>query len=201
LKNQLPKRAAQEFDLAHRLYAGRGAGRVWIDRIDAARGATTQSPGMAQLRQSFPPKPETESVNIFRCVGDYWTIVYRGRVLRLKTSKGMHYVAQLLERPGENVAAPELRRPRSRKRSPTKPGNGSRTEQSQARERARIAVTKAIKSAIEKIRHADPALARLLAINIRTGYTCAYDPDPESPLRWDVHRLPSHVDNSDSLAD
>jgi tetratricopeptide (TPR) repeat protein len=201
LKNQLPERAAHEFDLAHRLYAERGAGPVWIDRIDSARGANSPSLGMARSGQPFPQKPEIESVNIFRCEGDYWTIVYRGRVLRLKTSKGMHYVAQLLERPGENVAAPDLRRSRSPKRVSTKPRDASRPEQSESRERARIAVTKAIKSAIEKIRRADPALARLLAITIRTGHACEYDPDPESPALWNVRRLPSHAGDADSLAD
>jgi hypothetical protein len=52
-------------------------------------------------------------------------------------------------------------------------------------ERARKAVTKAIKEAIDKIRTQLPALGRELD-NIRTGDTCSYHPDPSNPLDWTV---------------
>jgi tetratricopeptide (TPR) repeat protein len=54
-------------------------------------------------------------------------------------------------------------------------GGGDRKSASHA-ERARLAVTKAIKAALNHIRNADPELARHLNLSIQTGYFCAYHP-------------------------
>jgi len=48
-------------------------------------------------------------------------------------------------------------------------------------ERARLAVTKGIKTALEKIRANHPELARYLAASIKTGYFCSYTLDPKRP--------------------
>jgi tetratricopeptide (TPR) repeat protein len=53
-------------------------------------------------------------------------------------------------------------------------------------EQARINVTKLINGAIRKIRENDAALARYLATSIRTGTYCAYTPDPQRSMRWEV---------------
>jgi predicted ATPase len=53
-----------------------------------------------------------------------------------------------------------------------------------AAERARQAVSKAIKAAIERIAHASPSLGRHLAATIHTGTFCSYTPDPRVPLTW-----------------
>ena len=53
-------------------------------------------------------------------------------------------------------------------------------------ERARQAVTKAIKAAIAKIRASDASLGRYLATSIKTGNCCAYDPDPVNPISWQL---------------
>jgi non-specific serine/threonine protein kinase len=51
-------------------------------------------------------------------------------------------------------------------------------------ERARSTVTKGIKSAIAKIGAAHPSAGRYLARTIRTGYFCAYQPDPDERISW-----------------
>ncbi|MHB8512699.1 MAG: ATP-binding protein [Actinomycetota bacterium] len=51
-------------------------------------------------------------------------------------------------------------------------------------ERARIAVTKSVRSAIEKISSEIPSLGEHLAASIRTGTFCSYD--PIAPLTWEV---------------
>jgi hypothetical protein len=51
-------------------------------------------------------------------------------------------------------------------------------------ERARCAVTKRIKQAIEKIADAIPALGHHLAARIKTGYFCSYNPHPDRPVAW-----------------
>src|SRR5262249_27483771 len=51
-------------------------------------------------------------------------------------------------------------------------------------ERARSAVTKCIKKAIQKIGDAIPDLGNHLAVRVKTGYFCSYNPHPERPVNW-----------------
>jgi hypothetical protein len=51
-------------------------------------------------------------------------------------------------------------------------------------ERARSAVTKCIKKAIQKIGDAIPSLGSHLAARIKTGYFCSYNPHPDRPVAW-----------------
>ncbi|HYL98458.1 MAG TPA: hypothetical protein VEZ90_05840, partial [Blastocatellia bacterium] len=52
------------------------------------------------------------------------------------------------------------------------------------RERARIAVTQAIRLALGKIAQNDPDLSKLLRSTIKTGNACSYIPAEASPVRW-----------------
>jgi len=51
-------------------------------------------------------------------------------------------------------------------------------------ERARIAVTRAIRSSMARIAQQDPALGAHLNATIRTGTFCSYAPDPRVPIAW-----------------
>jgi hypothetical protein len=51
-------------------------------------------------------------------------------------------------------------------------------------ERARVNVTRAIKSAILKVREQDPSLGHHLDHDIRTGTYCVYQPDPTTAPDW-----------------
>jgi hypothetical protein len=51
-------------------------------------------------------------------------------------------------------------------------------------ERARTAVRKAIKRAVDVIDDANPAIAETLRSTITTGTTCLYTPDPRAPVVW-----------------
>ena len=53
-------------------------------------------------------------------------------------------------------------------------------------ERARTAVRKAIKRALDEISAASPAIGAFLHATIVTGATCSYQPDPAHPVRWRV---------------
>jgi hypothetical protein len=53
-----------------------------------------------------------------------------------------------------------------------------------ASERARVNVTRTIKSAVDRVAENDPALGRYLSQTIRTGTFCSYEPDPASPVAW-----------------
>jgi hypothetical protein len=52
-------------------------------------------------------------------------------------------------------------------------------------ERARVAVTKGIGTALARIKLEHPSLAAHLGATIRRGYFCVYVPDPRHPIEWD----------------
>jgi tetratricopeptide (TPR) repeat protein len=187
--------ALEQFSLAQSLYEQHGAGKVWTERIESARRLAGSTQDDRQQSASSRLRASDEQVNVIRCEGDYFTLIYCGRVLRLKSSKGLNYVAQLLARPFASVAPEDLIRAqmngRGRPRSSSASGAGPHS-----RERARIAVTKAIKSTIEKIRGADPALGRLLGVAIRTGYSCTYQPDPDNYACWNVEGMRLAADSN-----
>ena len=51
-------------------------------------------------------------------------------------------------------------------------------------ERARSAVTKRIKNSINRIGQVVPSLRSHLAVRVKTGYFCSYNPHPERPVAW-----------------
>jgi hypothetical protein len=62
-------------------------------------------------------------------------------------------------------------------------GGGDRKISSDV-ERARSAVTKCIRKAIQKIDDTIPSLGYHLEARIKTGYFCSYNPHPERPVNW-----------------
>jgi hypothetical protein len=114
--------------------------------------------------------------DIFHLEGEYWTIVYGGTVCRLRDAKGLHYLAHLLSHPGQRVHSNALLSVTSRRKNAT-PSSA---------ERARLAVTKRIKAAVKKIEQHHAALGLHLVASIKTGYQCAYLPDPHDPTSWSI---------------
>jgi hypothetical protein len=53
-----------------------------------------------------------------------------------------------------------------------------------ATERARVAATKAITTAVARISACHPGLGAHLAATIRRGYCCSYTPDPARSVGW-----------------
>jgi tetratricopeptide (TPR) repeat protein len=51
-------------------------------------------------------------------------------------------------------------------------------------ERARLNVTRAIRSALANLSRANPALGEHLSSTIHTGRYCSYTPDPRAPIDW-----------------
>ena len=113
---------------------------------------------------------EAQQAHVFRREGEYWTIGYESQVIRLRDAKGLHYLGSLLRRPGEPVNVTELA------------GRGGDDRASV--ERARLAVTRAIKIALVHIAAAHPGLGRHLTATVRRGYRCVYLPDPRTPIAW-----------------
>ena len=51
-------------------------------------------------------------------------------------------------------------------------------------ERARLVVTKAVKSALCRLAVVHPRVAAHLQATVRRGYFCVYTPDPRTPITW-----------------
>jgi hypothetical protein len=51
-------------------------------------------------------------------------------------------------------------------------------------ERARVNVTRAIRSAVDRIKEHSAELGSHLSVTVRTGTYCSYQPDPRSPVSW-----------------
>jgi hypothetical protein len=139
---------------------------------EASRGHA--GPAVALLREVLAAGRGRESAedHVFRREGEYWTIAYEREVIRLRDAKGLHYLARLLRQPGHPVPVTDL----------AEPGTGAADHASL--ERARLAVTKAIKIALARIAAAHPSLGGHLAATVRRGYSCVYLPDPRTPIAW-----------------
>jgi hypothetical protein len=53
-----------------------------------------------------------------------------------------------------------------------------------AAERARVAVTRAIRTTLKRIEQEHPQLGRHLTATVRTGNFCSYLPDDRFPIEW-----------------
>lgn len=181
----------------------------------------------------------------FHVEGEFWSISFDGSSFRLRDTKGLHYLADLLREPGRERHALDLvaahggaddgARPVSSDAGPVldaqakaqyrarldeltseldeAEGLNDQERASRARaereslveqlasavglggrdrraasdtERARVSVTRAIRAALERIAEHSPALEKHFASTLRTGQFCAYVPDPQSPLRWEL---------------
>jgi len=120
--------------------------------------------------------------NVFRLEGEYWTIVYDGAVCRLRDTAGLHYLAYLLRRPTDKVAAVELVRAARTPSGRTAQGRLATTHQT---ELARVKATRAIRTAMQHIGTHDAPLIEHLRATIRTGVSCSYAPDPRLPVEWE----------------
>jgi hypothetical protein len=183
----------------------------------------------------------------FALEGEYWTIAYEGRVVRLRDTKGMRVLARLLAEPqrphpsldlervdnhddaalaracaagdaGELLDDEARRAYRARiaelrtaiadaemsgraeavalmreevdhlaRELNRAVGFGGRSRRAGSiTERARLNVTRAVKSSMRRISDADPGLAAHLDATVHTGTVCVYSPDPRSTMVWRV---------------
>jgi hypothetical protein len=194
--------------------------------------------------------------------GEYWTLVFQGTVARIKDTRGMQYLAHLLQSPGQEFSAialaadaPDFATSSLTGRSllgetqdpaattvhiagftdagevldpQAKAAYRQRLTELQAeleeaqefndvgrmeklraelefvtqelagavglrgrarkaaspQERARVNVTRAIRTAIARVTEAHPALGQYLTRTIKTGTFCAYVPTPHTPPTW-----------------
>ena len=248
--------------------AARACGEVEPPATPAEPDAETawaRAPGsVAAAAADVEPSASASNPAVFRRDGDYWTVSFEGRTVRVRDMKGLRYLARLLSSPGRELHVLELAAGESgamgsasgpgplqagmdvvpsagpqpwdaghagelldarakdayRRRlaeidqdieESRALGDVQREAQADAErefllrelsravglggrdrragsssERARASVTRAIRSALARIRTYSPALADHLDVAIRTGTHCAYRPDPRLEIRWRV---------------
>ena len=212
--------------------------------VSGSRGIEPRTRG-----QTADTRHQTFETGTFRREGDYWMVAHNGVVLRLKDSKGLQYIARLLEHPGQEFHVLDLvvqgsgnldhgSGTRARDQGPATAtldararseytrrlaelrealeeaerhhdtgrstrlreemhtisehlaaavGLGGRNRAAaQHAQRARVAVTKRIREAIERVRAGHPQLGHYLSTTIKTGQFCAYVPDPVRPVTWSL---------------
>jgi hypothetical protein len=227
-----------------------GAGIGFVDRGSHALAAVGDSWQLLAVSAGLTPAPETAAMR-FRREGDYWTVAFGGRVVRMRDAKGLGYLARLLRDPHQEFHVLDLLAGDvgHGDRPPREDGLGASTadagvvlddpakrayrariaeleaEIEQARrwndperaaraeaeldaltgelagglglggrdrraasdsERARASVSKAVRSAVRRLDEQHPELGRHLALAVRTGTFCIYEPDPRAPVSWDV---------------
>ena len=89
----------------HRAARELQAARAVLDRIEAEPTTHDTAPverdgGAEQLAASDP--------NMFRREGDYWSVVFAGRTVRVRDLKGVRYLARLLADPGREFHVLDL---------------------------------------------------------------------------------------------
>ncbi|HEX2232813.1 MAG TPA: hypothetical protein VHG69_05565 [Thermoleophilaceae bacterium] len=81
------------------------ASRAVLDRIKATQ---TAHPAAGVEGQDVLDKTPAADLNVFRREGDYWSVVFEGRTIRVRDLKGVRYLVRLLADPGREFHALDL---------------------------------------------------------------------------------------------
>jgi hypothetical protein len=89
----------------HRAALELEAARTVLDRIAAER---TTDDAVSVERGGRADEPHDSDLNTFRREGDYWSVVFEGRTVRVRDLKGIRYLARLLAYPGREFHVLDL---------------------------------------------------------------------------------------------
>jgi hypothetical protein len=81
------------------------AARAALDRIEAQR--TADDAASVERDGGAEELPVTD-LNVFRREGDYWSVVFEGRTVRVRNLKGIRYLSRLLADPGREFHVLDL---------------------------------------------------------------------------------------------
>jgi hypothetical protein len=81
------------------------AARAVLDRIEAER--TADDAGSVE-RGGGADEPHDSDLDTFRREGDYWSVMFEGRTVRVRDLKGIRYLARLLAYPGRELHVLDL---------------------------------------------------------------------------------------------
>jgi len=80
---------------------GQASGVPAVDREEASTQSTVDTVGATAAA-------DDSDEGVFRQEGEYWTLAYRGKTARLRDTKGLSYIARLLEQPGRDLHVRDL---------------------------------------------------------------------------------------------
>jgi tetratricopeptide (TPR) repeat protein len=83
------------------------AREIGMTILEVAIAKTLAETGLVIREEKAPPPPPTTEA-VFRKDEDFWTIAYEGSSLRLKDSKGLQYLAELLRHRDDEIHAVDL---------------------------------------------------------------------------------------------
>jgi hypothetical protein len=126
--------------------------------------------GETVLTAEPPSAEQAGEGNAFYREGDYWTVCYEGKVLRMRDAKGLHYIYRLSGNIGKELPATEVA--------------GALYGRELEAEPARMSVSRGVKAVLEKISREHPDLGSHLRSTIRAGKSCSYTPDPRIRISW-----------------
>src|SRR5829696_5790668 len=105
----------------HRAALERQAARTILEGI---RSAPSVAPPVHVEDHDAVDEQPVASLNVFRREGDYWSVIFEGRTVRVHDLKGMRYLARLLADPGREYHVLDL--------VAAETGRGAQLESSQA---------------------------------------------------------------------
>ncbi len=217
------------------------ADQLGMGRLVARLGKSREVAPVATVASPLPAPLENE----LRKEGDYWTVVFAGKMIRVRDQVGLRYIAELLHHPGEEFHAAALNAAVRGNTEPVKThssdagpilddaakrayrdrlrdlreeheeasafndperarlrqqeidfilaelsgaiGLGGRDRKCNSEsERARLNVTKAIRSALRRLAEHHEALTQHLNATIKTGTFVSYNPDPRLDIHWNL---------------
>jgi tetratricopeptide (TPR) repeat protein len=94
-----------------RASAERAGARLLLEEVEALEPRAAPSdalpPSHLAPRETITIERGADG-DLFRCEGQFWTLTYRGRTVRMRDAKGLHDIARLLARPGQEIHVLEL---------------------------------------------------------------------------------------------
>lgn len=111
-----------------------------------------------------PPVAQNATL-VFRRSGEGWEFGRDGH--RLSDRVGYRHLHRLMSSPGELVPAEDL--------APDRDGPAGR---------ARVSVTRALRSALKELARVDASLGAWLDASVKTGSSCVYEPPVGEPREW-----------------
>ncbi len=154
--------------------------RVLATRLELPPVLAAAETLAARLAGAGDASAPARSRQVLRHEGDHWTLEFDGRACRLRDSKGMRLLAELMRRPGEELHVAALVAAAS-----GHPPPDTATLPVEESERHRVSVTRAIHGLLDRIGGSHPSLGKHLARTVRTGTMCVYAPDPRMPTAWE----------------
>jgi tetratricopeptide (TPR) repeat protein len=108
------RQAVERLDASLAIYQRIGAGSRWLERVLADKLRVEKTPATIAKSSndadaaSIEARQVASGRNLFRREGDYWTIGYDAKAFRLRDTKGLRYLAELLRSPGRELDVLDL---------------------------------------------------------------------------------------------